>query len=43
MKLFVTGASGYIGSVELEHAGRAGHTVEGLARNKVSAAKVARL
>ena len=43
MKLFVTGASGYIGSVVLEHAVQAGHTVEGLARNQESAAKVARL
>jgi len=43
MKLFVTGASGYIGKVVVEHAVRAGHTVEGLARNPESAAKVARL
>jgi uncharacterized protein YbjT (DUF2867 family) len=43
MKLFVTGASGYIRSVVLKHAVRAGYTVEGLARNQESAVKVARL
>ncbi|MDR3698052.1 MAG: NAD(P)H-binding protein [Candidatus Sulfopaludibacter sp.] len=43
MKLFVTGASGYIGQVVVEHAVKAGHTVEGLARNEESARKVARL
>ncbi len=43
MKLLVTGASGYIGKVVVEHAVRAGHTVEGLARNQESAAKVSQL
>lgn len=43
MKLFVTGASGYIGQVVVEHALAAGHSVEGLARNGNSAAKIARL
>ena len=43
MKLFITGASGYIGSVVVEHAIKAGHTVEGLARNEASAAKVSKL
>jgi NAD(P)-dependent dehydrogenase (short-subunit alcohol dehydrogenase family) len=32
MKIFVTGASGYIGKVVVEHAVRAGHVVEGLTR-----------
>jgi nucleoside-diphosphate-sugar epimerase len=43
VKIFVTGASGYIGGVVVEHAIRAGHTVEGLARNEKGAAKVAKL
>ena len=43
MKLLVTGASGYIGKVVVEHALRAGHSVEGLARNEESAGKVAKL
>jgi nucleoside-diphosphate-sugar epimerase len=43
MKIFVTGASGYVGSVVVEHAVRAGHAVEGLARNQERAAKVAKL
>ena len=43
MKIFVTGASGYIGRVVVEHAVRADHVVEGLARNQESAAKVSRL
>lgn len=43
MEIFVTGASGYIGKVVVEHAVRAGHVVEGLARNQESAAKVSRL
>jgi nucleoside-diphosphate-sugar epimerase len=43
MKLFVTGASGYIGQVVVEHAVKAGHTVEGLARNEDSVRKVERL
>jgi nucleoside-diphosphate-sugar epimerase len=43
MKIFVTGASGYIGKVVAEHAVRAGHVVEGLARNQEAAAKVSQL
>lgn len=43
MKIFVTGASGYIGGVVVEHAVRAGHTVEGLARSEAAAAKVSQL
>src|SRR5215831_10727977 len=43
MNIFVTGATGYIGNVVVEHAVRAGHTVEGLARNQEGAAKVLRL
>ena len=43
MKIFVTGASGYVGKVVVEHAVRAGHVVEGLARNQESAAKVSQL
>lgn len=43
MKLFVTGASGYIGQVVVEHAVKAGHAVEGLARSAESAQKVVRL
>lgn len=43
MKLFVTGASGYIGQVVVEHAIKAGHTVEGLARNEDSAGRVKHL
>ena len=43
MKIFVTGASGYIGGVVVEHAIRAGHTVEGLARSEKAAFKVAKL
>jgi nucleoside-diphosphate-sugar epimerase len=43
MKIFVTGASGYIGSVVVEHAVRAGHAVEGLARTQEGAEKVAKL
>lgn len=43
MKIFVTGATGYIGKVVVEHAVRAGHQVEGLARNPEGAAKVSRL
>ena len=41
MKLFVTGATGYIGKVVVEHAVRAGHAVEALARNQEGAARVA--
>jgi len=43
MKLFVTGPSGYIGKVVVEHAVKAGHAVEGLARNPEGAAKVTKL
>jgi nucleoside-diphosphate-sugar epimerase len=43
MKLFVTGASGYIGKVVVEHAVKAGHSIEGLARNQQSAARVSEL
>ena len=43
MNLFVTGASGYIGQAVVEHAVKAGHRVEGLARNADSAGKIARL
>jgi nucleoside-diphosphate-sugar epimerase len=43
MNIFVTGATGYIGKVVVEHAVRAGHAVEGLARNQESAAKVSQL
>jgi nucleoside-diphosphate-sugar epimerase len=43
MKIFVTGASGYIGKVVTEHAVRAGHVVEGLVRNQEAAAKVLQL
>lgn len=43
MKIFVTGASGYIGGVVVEHAIRAGHAVLGLARSEKGAAKVAKL
>jgi len=39
MKLFVTGATGYIGKVVVEHAVGGGHSVEGLARNRVSGGK----
>src|SRR5258708_25993336 len=43
MKIFVAGASGYIGKVVVDNAVRAGHVVEGLARNQESAAKVSQL
>ena len=43
MKVFVTGATGYIGKVVVEYAIRAGHAVEGLARNHEGAAKVSQL
>jgi nucleoside-diphosphate-sugar epimerase len=43
MKIFVTGATGYIGKVVVEHAVQAGHTVEGLTRNQEGAAKVSQL
>jgi nucleoside-diphosphate-sugar epimerase len=43
MKIFVTGATGYIGTVVVEHAVRAGHVVEGLARSAERAARVSAL
>src|SRR5215469_7858347 len=43
MKLFVTGATGYIGKVLVEHAVRAGHAVAGLARSQEGAAKLEQL
>jgi nucleoside-diphosphate-sugar epimerase len=43
MRIFVTGASVYIGKVAVEHAVRAGHVVEGLARNQEAAVKVSQL
>jgi len=43
MKIFITGASGYIGSVVTEKALQAGHDVVGLARSEHSAEKVKKL
>ena len=40
MKIFLTGASGYIGSVVAERLRAAGHLVSGLARSEASAAKL---
>ena len=37
MKVFLTGATGYIGTVIAEKLQEAGHTVVGLARNESSA------
>ncbi len=42
MKVFVTGATGYIGTVIAEKLQKAGHTVVGLARNETSANKLAK-
>lgn len=42
MNVFVTGATGYIGSVIAERLQAAGHTVIGLARNKTSVEKLAK-
>lgn len=40
MKVFLTGATGYIGSVIAEQLQAVGHSVIGLARNQVSATKL---
>ncbi len=40
MKIFMTGASGYIGGTVADSLVKAGHTVSGLARNDASAAKL---
>jgi nucleoside-diphosphate-sugar epimerase len=43
MRIFITGASGYVGSVVTEKAVKAGHEVIGLARSQSSADKVRKL
>jgi nucleoside-diphosphate-sugar epimerase len=43
MRIFITGASGYVGSVVSEKAVKAGHTVLGLARSESSATKLKQL
>ncbi len=40
MKIFLTGASGYVGSVVAEKLKNNGHKVSGLARNEISEAKL---
>ena len=40
MKVFLTGASGYVGSVIAEKLKNNGHKVSGLARNEISEAKL---
>lgn len=41
MKIFITGGTGYVGSVLVEHLVAAGHEVSGLARSDASAARLA--
>src|SRR5579862_9607817 len=43
MRIFMTGASGYVGSVVAEKAIEQGHTVVGLARSQSSAEKLTKL
>lgn len=43
MRVFMTGGSGYVGSVVLEKAIQAGHEVHGLARSESSAQKIKKL
>lgn len=43
MKIFITGASGYVDSVVTEKAIKAGHEVTGLARSESSAAKLRKM
>jgi len=40
MKVFLTGATGYIGTVVAEQLQRAGHTIVGLVRSEAAAAKL---